>query len=389
MEATAGPLGRVGAIDAYRGLVMLLLWAEVLRTCAVAAALPASVVWAAMCLQQTHAAWVGLHLHDLIQPSFYFLVGASCWLSLRQPRGDLVRRTAVRMLSLLALGILVRSIDSLQVDPTETLVQIALAYPFVVLIARQPRRVWFWSSAGILLGYWLLFALAPLPPADFDYPRVHVSPDWLQAHGLSGFAAHWQKNSNIAWRIDQWFVPWLPGHAGHTGFKDGLATLNFVPSIATMLLGLAAADQLARERPPMAKARTLALAGASLALLGWALGAAGLCPVVKAIWTPSWVLFSGGICLVVLAAFYAAVDGLGFEKASWPLRVIGMNAIVAYAIYWLYQGMAFNAIRRVVGSRVFEVFGPALEPAVYGLAVMMLYWLVLYLLYRRRVFARL
>ena len=368
---------------------MLLLWAEVLRTCVVAAAFPVSVIWAAMCQQQTHVAWVGLHLHDIIQPSFYFLVGASCWLSLLRSRGETVRRTTARMLSLIALGILLRSIDSLQVDPTETLIQIALAYPFVSLIARQPRRVWYLAGAGILLGYWLLFALTPLPPADFDYQEVHVPSDWLQVHGLSGFAAHWQKNSNVAWRVDRWFVPFLPGNVGHTGFRNGVTTLNFVPSIATMLLGLFAADRLTSDKSTMVKAQTLVLAGASLAALGYALSATGLCPVVKAIWTPSWVLVSGGICLVVLAAFHVAVDGLGSAKALFPLRVIGMNAIVAYSIYWLYQGMAFNAIRRVVGSEVFNAFGAAVAPAVYGLAVMFTYWLVLWVLYRRRIFARL
>ena len=92
----------------------------------------------------------------------------------------------------------------------------------------------------------------------------------------------------------------------------------------------------------------------------------GVAPVVKAIWTPSWVLFSGGWCFLMLAAFYGLVDGLGFRRAVFPLTVIGMNSIVAYSLAHLYPALAFNSLERVFGSRVFQLLGDAYQPMLYG-----------------------
>src|SRR4051812_1839016 len=75
---------RIQSVDAYRGLVMVLMLAEVFRSCAVAASIPSSRLWAFICDQQSHAAWVGCSLHDLIQPAFYFLVGIGLIISLRR-----------------------------------------------------------------------------------------------------------------------------------------------------------------------------------------------------------------------------------------------------------------------------------------------------------------
>ena len=103
---------RVASVDAYRGLVMFLMLGEVLHTCDVSAALPASRFWRFVCFQQTHAAWVGCSLHDLIQPSFYFLVGVGLFLSMRrrassgQTRASLAWHAIARSLTLILLGML-------------------------------------------------------------------------------------------------------------------------------------------------------------------------------------------------------------------------------------------------------------------------------------------
>src|SRR5678815_1309641 len=91
------------------------------------------------------------------------------------------------------------------------------------------------DSSIILIGYWLLFALYPVPGPDFDYTQVGVSNEWLAENGLKGFAAHWQINSNPAALFDQWFVSLFREHP-YVPFK-GLTTLNFVPLIGTMILG--------------------------------------------------------------------------------------------------------------------------------------------------------
>jgi len=109
--------------------------------------------------------------------------------------------------------------------------------------------------------------------------------------------------------------------------------------------------------------------------------------VVKAIWTPSWVLFSGGCCFLFLAAFYVLVDIAGLKRWAFPLIVIGTNSIAAYSIAHFYPALAFNSLKRVVGGGVFRIFGMPTNRCVRqrrapGLLA------VLFLLYRRKLFLR-
>ena len=121
--------------------------------------------------------------------------------------------------------------------------------------------------------------MAPLPPKDFDYQQVGISTDWLQAHRLTGFAAHWQKNSNIATAFDTWFVNLFPRAEPYRGDAvGGLTTLNFIPSIGTMILGLFAADLLRARQRPMRTVWTLCLSGGAMIGLGWLLGVIGVWP---------------------------------------------------------------------------------------------------------------
>ena len=202
---------RIVSVDAYRGFVMFLLLAEVLRSCEVYAAVPSSYALNLACYEQTHAAWVGASLHDLIQPSFYFLVGVGLLLSIsrRLSAGQrppvLIRHTLVRSVVLIVLGMALLSVHPRQWTWifADTLTQIGLAYPFLFIIAMRPKRDWLTALISILIVYWLWFALFPLPSHGFDYAGVGVPGEWLTAHGLTGFEAHWQKNSNAAWAVDR------------------------------------------------------------------------------------------------------------------------------------------------------------------------------------------
>jgi predicted acyltransferase len=307
---------RVASIDAYRGLVMFLMMAEVLKLAEVAKAVPDSGFWAFLAHHQTHAEWIGCSLHDLIQPSFSFLVGVALPFSIasRQARGQSTFRMSAhafwRAFLLIALGVFLRSIGRPQTYFTfeDTLSQIGLGYGFLFLLGFRPMRDQWLALGIILIGYWAAFAHYPLPPADFDYAKVGVSSQWLQEHGLTGFAAHWNKNSNIAWAFDQWFLNLFPRYKHFDFNEGGYATLSFIPTLGTMILGLIAGKVLRSGRTAWGKLRWLAIAGALALAAGWLIGYAGLCPVVKRIWTPSWVLFSGGWCFLFLAGFYALID---------------------------------------------------------------------------------
>lgn len=394
VETTAG---RWVSIDAYRGFVMLLMMAEVLRFCAVAEALPENPFWQFLCYHQSHAPWRGCRLHDLIQPSFYFLVGVVLPLSLRRRRqaearpSAIFRHAAMRAVLLVGLGILMLSLHRMTLEFVDTLTQIGLAYPFVFALAAWCRpRTWAWTFAVILVGYWLVFALYPLPPPGFDFARGGVSDEWLKLHGLEGFQAHWQIISNVANAFDRWWLNLLPRgvHGEYWGHLNGLTTLNFVPSIATMILGLFAGHMLMSTRTRNDKLRLLGAVGLIGIACGWALGRLGVCPVVKAIWTPSWVLFSGGWCCLLLAGFHWLFDESERRRWALPLVVIGSNSIVAYVMAHVYPAYAFNSIRRIVGADPFRLLGPAYEPLLYGSVVLGGYWIFLYILHRQRLFIR-
>jgi predicted acyltransferase len=387
---------RIASVDAYRGFVMFLMLAEVLQICTVSAAIPSSGIWALLCYEQTHAAWQGTSLHDLIQPSFYFLVGVGLAASLerrstvRQSKIRLITHVLSRAATLIILGMALISVHPRRWNWwwVDTLAQIGLAYPLLVVIALRPRMYRGLALAAVLVGYWLWFASFPLPAANFDYVAAGVPVDWLASHRLEGFAAHWQKNSNAAWAFDLWFMNLFPRDVAYTGAVEGLATLNFIPSIGTMILGLFAWDVIRRRDTPPRTVTILATIGAGLLISGYLLGLSGVAPVVKAIWTPSWVLFSGGWCFLILAAFYGIVDGLGQRRLAFPLVVVGMNSLLAYSLSHLYPALAFDSWYHIFGTRVFQIFGEVYQPVLYGATVMLSYWLVLYALYRRRIFVR-
>ena len=244
------------------------------------------------------------------------------------------------------------------------------------------------ALAAVLVGYWAAFALYPLPPADFDYAKVGVSEKWLGEFGLTGFAAHWQKNSNLAWAFDTWWMNLFPRKSEFIYNGGGYSTLSFIPTLGTMILGLIAGGVMRSERAPWAKVKWLVIAGVIGLASGWLCGALGICPVVKKIWTPSWVLFSGGWCFLLLAGFYVVVDIIGLRRLAFPLTVIGMNSIAAYCIAHLFDGFIKKNLKTNLGQDFFKFLGDAYEPFLHGAAIMLVYWLILYWMYRRKLFLR-
>ncbi len=397
MDNTAAPKPaavRLASIDAYRGLVMLLIMAEALQLRAVSRAIPGSKFWAVLAFHQTHVEWLGCSLHDLIQPSFSFLVGVALPFSIASRRGRgqspwrMVLHATWRAAVLVLLGIFLRSVGQPQTNFifVDTLSQIGLGYVFLFLLGFcRPRTQWL-ALGGILTATWAAFALYPLPAAGFDYAAVGVPGNWLAEHGLTGFAAHWNKNSNLGWAFDTWFLNLFPRQTPFTFNPGGYATLNFIPTLGTMILGLVAGNVLRSERSPWGKVGWFVVAGLLLAGGGWLLEWLGVCPVVKRIWTPSWTLWSGGCCFLALAAFYAVID-IGHRRAwAFPLIVVGMNSITAYCMEGLLGDFIRAALVRHLGSGFFNVFGAAYEPAVTGVCVVLVLWLILFWMYRRKIF---
>jgi heparan-alpha-glucosaminide N-acetyltransferase len=389
----AKPAVRNSALDAYRGFVMLLMMAEVLEFARVARAYPQNWLLQLLAYNQTHVEWAGCSLHDLIQPSFSFLVGVALPYSIASRLakgatfGKMFAHAIWRSFLLIALGIFLRSTHSTQTNFTfeDTLTQIGLGYPFLFLLGFRSRR-WQWIALAVILtGYWLAWAAYPVPGPGFDYARVGVSSDWN--HLYTGFAAHWNKNSNLGAAFDQWFLNLFPRATPFVANGGGYLTLSFIPTLGTMLLGLVAGCWLRKEQPHVPYRRFL-IAGIAGIAAGLVLHFLGICPIVKRIWTPSWTLFSGGACFLLLAGFCWIASVKPLSKAAFPLVVIGMNSIAAYVFAHLFGDFIASSFRIHLGVRAFQIFGAGLQPFLLGCAVLLSYWLLLFWMYRRKIFLR-
>ena len=182
----------------------------------------------------------------------------------------------------------------------------------------------------------------------------------------------------------------------------GYLTLSFIPTLGNMIVGLIAGHWLresrsGESRPSEARpleSRTtvpmnkLLIAGVSGIALGLALHYLHICPVVKRIWTPSWTIFSGGICLLFLAACSWVIEVKGFKRWAFPLVVVGMNSIVAYCIAHFLEGFLDSTLRIHLGPAFFRFAGAGLEPFLRGAVILLCYWLILFWMYRRKLFLK-
>jgi predicted acyltransferase len=357
-------------------------------------AFPASRFWSFVAFNTTHVPWQGCSLHDLIQPAFSFLAGASLPFSIasRSARGDSFGRMLAhalwRSVALVALGIFLRSLDHPQTYWTfeDTLTQIGLGYTVLFLLAFASLRVQAIAFAAILAGFWAAFVLYPLPDPGFDYTQVGVRTDW--PHLYTGFLAHFNKNSNLAWAFDVWFLNLFPREAPFRFNGGGWSTLSFVPTLATMILGLWSGVWLKTARTAGEKLRGLVVTGVALTLAGLILQWLHVCPIVKRIWTSSYTLYSGGLVVLVLAGFYAVIDWKGWRAWSFPLLVIGANSIAVYVMSWTIEHVVASALRRHLGSAPFAILGAPFEPVLRGAGVLIVFWSILYWMYRRRIFLK-
>jgi predicted acyltransferase len=293
-----------------------------------------------------------------------------------------------RAFLLVALGIFLRSIghDQTRFTFEDTLTQIGLGYGALFLLGFRPHRD-AWAALGlILVGYWAAFAVYPLPGPGFDWSAAGVDPGW--AYSYQGFAAHWNKNTNLAWAFDTWFLNLFPPDGWFRFNSGGYATLSFIPTLGTMILGLIGGRVVRSERSTREKMAWLLTAGIVGIFAGLLLDVTGICPSVKRIWTPSWTLFSGGWCFLLLAGFYAVIDLAGWRRPAFPLVVIGMNSIAAYMIAHLFEAFIGGSLRTHLGAETFRTFGEAYEPLLLGICILLGYWLILLWMYRRRLFLR-
>ena len=318
--------------------------------------------------QFEHVEWEGFRFYDLIFPLFMFLVGCVIPFSLETFRerpaaayARIIRRTALLfLLGVICNGLL--KFDFANLRYAGVLQRIALCYGFAaVLFLNFKVRGQAFAASGILLGYWAILALAPVP---------------------GGVTGDFSKEGNLVGYLDRLL---LPGKImqEYYGYGDNEGMLSTIPAIATVLLGALAGQWLKCSRSSRTKAGGLLASGILCIVLGTLWGE--VFPIIKNLWTSSFVLVAGGWSLLLLCLFYTIIDVIRWQRWSFFWTVIGMNAITIYIAprFIDFDKMAtffLSGTARLSG----HWSGVVLEAG--SLAAK---WLFLYCLFRNRIFLRL
>src|SRR5271163_4591674 len=377
--AVPGASGRLICLDIFRGLAV---------TGMILVDNPGSdekVYWPI-----AHAEWNGWTPADFIFPAFLFLVGVSLVYSFakRREKGDSRRRillhVVIRSLLLIAIGLLVNASPFIGVDfhalRFEGVTQrIALCYfAAAILVLWSSRRTTWITMFACLLGYWALLRFVPVP--GFGVPGHNIpfmDPD----------------RNLAAWLDRKLFM----GHLfDKTRDPEGL--LSTIPAIATTLIGVLTGYWLRSEKSPGTKALRMLYVG----ILGLVAGEVWNLwfPINKNLWTSSFVLFSGGFALVFLALLYWMLE-IRKLRGAWtmPILVFGMNAIAGFVADSLVYGPGYSftvkgpngpvAWHDAAQAKLVSLGASAANASlIYSLGAVLFCWILLWFLWRKRIFLK-
>jgi predicted acyltransferase len=364
----APPSRRLASIDALRGFDMFWLMQEQVNLVLVLAALLHLPLQALLAKELDHTPWVGITAWDLIAPLFLFIVGLTLPLALERRQqlgqtkkaivGHILRRTGI----LIVLGLIFNGILAFHFSDyryTGVLQRIALSYVFAALITLfcKLRGQIIWTIA-LLLGYWAIMALIPVPGYGFN--------NMTQQGNLEGY-------------IDRLF---LPGQFCCYVYGDNEGYLSTIPSIATVMLGVLCGHLVHSGKSQKFKVWALVLGGLGCLGLGQLWGLAF--PIITRLWTSSYTVFSNGWCMLLFALFYWLIDVKGWKKWAFPLTVIGLNPLLIYVVQELFD---FSQGANILFGGAANHFG-GLKVLTLAVGTVLLKWLFLYFLYRQKIFLK-
>ena len=410
MNTTADPVAespvaepvRLASLDALRGFDMF--W--ILGATSIAGALEkmkANDLTSLLTTQLTHVTWEGFRFYDLIFPLFLFIVGVSMVFSLdkalaRGGRGAVLWRVLRRSLLLFALGVFASGGLSKpwpDVALGGVLHRIAACYllaSLIYVLVRSARGL-VCVSALLLVGYWALLTFVPVPDFKLDKPVVDemaarigsTSPDAISASVTARVTGSYEEGRNLTNHLDFRF---LPGRKAQDYYiNEGL--LSTLPAVVLSLLGALAALLFKNTSlTPSKKMLWLIAGGLTCVALGLLWSAQF--PMIKRIWTSSFVLVAGGTAACLMALFYGIVDVLGWRAWCRPFIWIGCNPLTLYILNPIVGFQSLAA--RLVGGDVRSFLDAEVSPGVGGLVVaitgMLLVILLARFLYRRGIFLR-
>ena len=367
--------GRLHSLDVFRGFDMFWIMGGDALVIALAALFGCGS-HEGLAQQMHHPDWVGFRFIDLVFPTFIFIAGVSWPFSYARQlekgfgRGKIILRVLKRYAILFLLGLVYMGVlldgpagsrwDSVLGRIGFAWAGAALLYVFFSFRARLG------IAAALLLGYWGVSLAFGAP----DHPEAG-------RFTMEGCLAGW---------IDRM---WCPGQIPNDGLVANQGLLSNLPAVVTAMLGVFTGEYL-RESAHSGSRKALTMVGAAVGLLAAGLFVAFGCgswsfPIIKKLWSPSYVLLCGAYSLGLFAVFYWLVDVKGVWRHTLFFKVIGMNSIAIYfgqslVGFWRTNERLFTWV-----STLFPGNGPAVVMALGYIAVC---WCFLYFLYRKNVFLR-
>ncbi|MCI2121443.1 MAG: DUF5009 domain-containing protein [Bacteroidales bacterium] len=369
MEANKS--NRLESIDALRGFDMFWIMGGEGIVLSLAALSGAGwLQW--LGLQMQHEQWAGLHIMDLVFPLFLFIAGTTFPFSLAkrrskgQKKGQIYKHVFTRAILLFLFGLIYNGLLQFNGEPriASVLARIGFAWMFGAIIFMNTKKTsvrLLWSF-GLLIFYALLFSLVPAPDAP-------AGTDIFSAEG-----------NIVAW-FDRKF---LPGSL-YGGNYDPEGILGLIPATANALLGMITGDFLMSEGKitPGRKSLYMAICGAVFIAAAFLLNP--VVPIIKKLWTPTFVLATVGIGLVLLALFYWIIDVKKWRKWAFPFRVIGLNSIT------IYLGQAIISFDFIAGFFLNGVASKCpknVGDLILACGYFLVCWFFLWFLYKKKIFLK-
>ncbi len=333
-----------------------------------------------------HSVWNGCTPTDLVFPFFMFIVGVSIVFALETKKADPANHKSIisgalrRMLILIGLGLFIflfYRFDLQHMRYPGVLQRIGIVYFIATLIyLKTSQKTRDWLAGIILVLYYVLLTYVPVP--DGNSPNL-------------------EPETNLAAWVDR-AVFGLNHLYSHTKLWDPEGVLSTIPSIVTTLFGIRLGEFLRRTDISVNKiCGNLAIIGIIATILGLLTGL--IFPINKQLWTSSYVLYAAGLCTLGVTAAYWLIDVKGYKKYAWVFVVFGANAISSYVVSEIVPGM-LNWIsvhqegNKVKGMKLIydTVFKPYFSPnnasLLFAICFVLLIWVLMYVLYRRKIFIK-
>ena len=362
---------RLDSIDALRGFDMLFIMGLSPLIVAICALFPGGEdFWIAK--QMNHVAWNGLTHHDTIFPLFLFISGMTFPFSLSKKKANGVEKGKIwldvwrRALMLVLLGLVyggLFNLDFANLRFPSVLGRIGLAWLGAAIIWMTVKKTgWRIGIAGaLLIGYWVLHLfVAPDAPAGTD-PCT--------------------KEGSLACYIDRVI---MPNHLLSKGVYDPEGLVSTIPAIVTAMLGMFTGS-FVKKKEYSGGQKTIWMFIAAAVLLGLGLLWNTVFPINKKLWTSSFVLVVGAYSVAMFALFYLIMDVLGWKKWAKPLKVVGLNSIT---IYMAQRIISFGGINNFFFKGFASLFPEPVGKVILAATYMLVCWLFLYFLYKKKIFLK-